>query len=632
MKTRKPSTHQLSLPLASAIALLLATAAQATDFFWDGANGNWATASDWSTTDAGTSNPGASPNSITTADLFFNITSKNAASSFISNGGGGRNALSLTFNSSGATNMRAGGNSSAASTLTIGAGGVTLGVSSGNVTLGQTPSSFGILNVALGADQTWTNNATNALTVTGAISGASRKLTKSGTGKILLTGSNIYSGNTTVSGGVLQLGSANALPGGIASAGGTSLLILNGGVVGLGEGDFSRTMGSTAANFQFTLSGGGFAAYGGDRNVTPGTLAFGSTVGTNILGTLKLSAADSDSTTAWTSNISFAGSARTVEIANGSAAIDAKFSGQLSGGGSSGLNKAGSGTLALTNNTNSYTGDTTVTLGTLMLGDGTANTGKLGATAAISLATGATLAVNRTGATTQATDLNGKVISGAGAFSQVGSGTTILSLANTYTGTTAVNAGTLVMGDDVTDTFTTSAVTVASNAILAGAGTIQGTVELAGILAPGVAGVNNDIGTLTVGSDTTWIGAASRDAATIWQFDLSAISNASDGFSIIGDFKKDSTVGTVYEFDFMNSAPVVSGNIYTLVTWTGVSQFTNADEFTWSNLGGDYELQPGTGFTLNSNSLTFTAVPEPTTGALTGLLLGACLLRRCRLG
>lgn len=42
-----------------------------------------------------------------------------------------------------------------------------------------------------------------------------------------------------------------------------------------------------------------------DRTVTPGTLAFGSTAGTNIVGTLALSAADADRTLIWASNLTY---------------------------------------------------------------------------------------------------------------------------------------------------------------------------------------------------------------------------------------------------------------------------------------------------------------------------------------
>lgn len=65
-------------------------------------------------------------------------------------------------------------------------------------------------------------------------------LTKSGTGTLILSNSNTYTQTTTVTGGVLRLDNANALPGGIGATGGISALTINGGVIGLGNGNFAR--------------------------------------------------------------------------------------------------------------------------------------------------------------------------------------------------------------------------------------------------------------------------------------------------------------------------------------------------------------------------------------------------------
>ena len=76
------------------------------------------------------------------------------------------------------------------------------------------------------------------------------------------------------------------------------------------------------------------------------------------------------------------------------------------------------------------------------------------------------------------------VISGAGAFQQLGTGTTVLTGANTYTGATTVDAGALLVDRSLA---AASAVTVNSGATLGGIGTAAGAVTIAdgGILAPG---------------------------------------------------------------------------------------------------------------------------------------------------
>ncbi len=108
-------------------------------------------------------------------------------------------------------------------------------------------------------------------------------------------------------------------------------------------------------------------------------------------------------------------------------------SGVISGDDCAELTKIGTGILALAG-TNTYLATTTISAGTLQVGNG-GTTGTLGAAGVVN---NATLAFNRTNdlAVTNA-------ISGTGAVTQTGTGRTILSGTNTYAGVTTVNAGTL---------------------------------------------------------------------------------------------------------------------------------------------------------------------------------------------
>ena len=135
---------------------------------------------------------------------------------------------------------------------------------------------------------------------------------------------------------------------------------------------------------------------------------------------------------------------------------------------------------------NTYSGGTTITAGTLQLGNGGTSGSILG-----DVTDNGTLAFNRSDTVTFP-----GVISGSGSVSQVGSGTTVLTGNNSYGGATTVSAGALFVNGD--QSAATGATNVAGGATLGGTGTIGGNVSVAngGTLAPG--GVGGGIGTLTI--------------------------------------------------------------------------------------------------------------------------------------
>ena len=113
----------------------------------------------------------------------------------------------------------------------------------------------------------------------------------------------------------------------------------------------------------------------------------------------------------------------------------ATLSGPLLGTGN--LVKTGSGSLVLAAN-NTFSGGTTISAGTLQIGNG-------GATGSIAgdVTDNATVAFNRSDAVTF-----GGAISGSGGLTQGGSGILVLTGGNTYTGGTTLAAGTLSIGTD----------------------------------------------------------------------------------------------------------------------------------------------------------------------------------------
>ncbi|WP_333679962.1 autotransporter-associated beta strand repeat-containing protein [Dyella sp.] len=165
--------------------------------------------------------------------------------------------------------------------------------------------------------------------------------------------------------------------------------------------------------------------------------------------------------------------------------------------GTGGVQKADLGTLVLAG-ADTYAGGTTITAGTLQLGNGGASGSITG-----DVVDNGMLAFNRSD-----TNTFGGVISGRGAVVQAGSGITMLNGTNTYTGSTTVQAGTLLVNGD--QSAATGLATVQGGATLGGTGTLGGDVTLASgaTLSPGNIGA---AGTLTINGNLQLNSGATLD-------------------------------------------------------------------------------------------------------------------------
>ena len=282
----------------------------------------------------------------------------------------------------------------------------------------------------------------DSVSFAGAISGTG-SLVSLGGGIFTLEGINSYSGPTLVSAGTLQAGAVGALSP-------NSAFTVNGSVDLNGN---SNAIGSLAGSGMVINNGARPAILTAGGNGTS-TLYTGRLVdGTSTLGLIK---AGSGTLILSGANAYSGGtvvSAGVLQIGNGG------FSGSITGdvsdiatlafnrsdaftfggvvSGPGGLSQLGPGTLILTGN-NLYTGVTTIGAGILQVGNG----GTTGAISGESIINNAVLAFNRSDSITY----NG-VISGSGVTLKDGAGTLILTGANTYSGGTLINSGTLRLGN-----------------------------------------------------------------------------------------------------------------------------------------------------------------------------------------
>ena len=414
------------------------------------------------------------------------------------------------------------GNSSAAGTGAITSLGATIDYADG----------ISVANpIELDADGTKLNVDTGSAEQSGAISesGGSFSLEKTGNGALTLSGANTYSGGTLVSAGTIIVGADTVgSPGAIVSSAlGTGGVTLDGATLQAG-GSYTvandiavTTKGASIDNDGnvFTLTGtisdgatrgglltllgsgttelAGANTYSGGSLISAGTILVGvDTVGSH--GAIVSSALGTGDVTLDGATLQAGGSytvANDIAVTTKGASIDNDgnvftLTGTISDGTTGGgtLTFLGSGTTELAG-ANTYSGGSLISAGTVTVGVDTV--GGRGAIVSSALGTGN---VTLDGATLQAggsytvandiamtangaaVDNNGNVFTlsgtitdgttGGGTLTFLGSGTTELAGANSYTGSTSVSAGTLKLSGDGTLGAT-------SNKLLVSGGTLD---------------------------------------------------------------------------------------------------------------------------------------------------------------
>lgn len=365
-----------------------------------------------------------------------------------------------------------------------------------------TVSGSAILTINMGGDAVASFNIANSGTVAvispntttlaGNITGTGGVIMY-GLGQLNLTGTNLYSGDTTVGRGTVKIG--NGVTGSI--SGSSRLSVYQEGTLILDSPDASILTHSIANDGSVVLEQSAFPSYtysgpisglGGVTKTGTNTLIFsGSNTygGATIIdgGTFRPLAGalpalspvvvnsgatfDAGGFSFSIGSLSGAGTVMTTSgLSVGANNGNAVFAGGITGSGT--ITKVGSGAWFLTGE-NTYVGPTVISEGLVAIGNGT--TGSILGSSSVSISGSGALAVNLAsngvfsndilnegtviGLNANTNTLSG-AITGAGSFIQNGSGQTILTGSNTYTGATTVAQGTLKIGNGTTGSISGS--------------------------------------------------------------------------------------------------------------------------------------------------------------------------------
>ena len=413
------------------------------------------------------------------------------------------------------------------------------------------------------------------VTGTARVNGA---LTKAGAGILILSGDSDYTGVTTVSAGILQVG-VGSTSGSFGSGNVTNnatirfnrsdaLTVSNtiagsGGIIQSGSGSLALTAGNGFSGVTTlesgTLRGGSDTAFGTSAlTLNAGTLtsdgATARTFANNVTvgGNITLGAASTfTGVLTFNGTVGLGSAVRTMTVNS-----DVTFAGIVSGTSDGGLTKAGNGTLTLSG-ANDFAGATSITAGALA----TTGSGILSTTSGVTLANGTTLSLGGDetinslanggtvtialgkALTTGSSDysLSG-IVTGDGSLTKAGAGTLTLSSGGTFSfaGLTTVTGGTLAYGasDQLANAITVSggilalagfsdtvgAVTLTSGSITGASGVLTSsgitvdtatTAALSAKLGGATTLAMTGAGVLTVSGDNTFSGGTTISAGTV---------------------------------------------------------------------------------------------------------------------
>ena len=465
----------------------------------------------------------------------------------------------------------------------------TLNASTYSLTIKDNTSSFYLFNT----NGTLNNVGNN--TFSGNITG-SGTINKTGNQTLTLSGSgNTFNGTLTVSSGTLALGNVNAVQ--------NTTLIANSTVTLDATGTY--TIGALGGSADINI--GNRTVYMGANNastVYSGNLTGSAPIYTRGTGTLTLSGSNSFTGGLWVGGGTLlVGSNNALgSNATGTITLDYNVAGARD------IAAAGSSSYTISRALDIYRD--------LNLGQSSVNTGSLTFAGSIVLGNESGQTRNITTAANTSHTFSGAV-SGARGIIKEGAGTLTLSGANTYTGPTTINAGTLLVNGNSAST------TVTANAgVIGGTGSVGDLVVNSGArVAPGVASSISTLSantlTLAGGAGYTWqIGNVSGTAGTNW--DLLNIGGGSGTATISATPGSKFTIYVTSTGIPTGWSPGSSGN-WDIIDWGTVTGFdSNAFAIDTSGFGG---VLSGTWSVSNTGgflNLAYAGVAVPTWNGGTG--------------
>jgi fibronectin-binding autotransporter adhesin len=625
----KPTSNPFLRVSIAVASLALATVAHAADLTWN----NGASTGAWNTSDANwtgsTWNNGTPDNAIFygtggTVTLASGIT---AGSVSVGNSGGNFASLTLsggTLNASSLTVQGWGNNSGAYGsnpTLTVNSavsisGDATIGRANLDIT-GGTFTANRIISAPASAD--WGRLVISGGTVT-ATNGVDGSVNTGATFQIDLNGGTLYTPFIKVAdreagtnnnawlnfnGGTVKATASTTTF--ITTYGGGNNVFISGGGAIIDSNGFDITIGTV-------FQGGGALTKNGAGTLKL-TQSNNHTGGTTVNGGMLVLAAN-----AWTlNNVSSGG----VTVGSGATLrADNSVANQLNG-----LTLNGGTVEAINSSGNGDWGDFFLTGSVSATGTSNMNADiALRATNVdFSVASGGTLNVG--GKIHNGYGYNGQATGGSAdpwwgtvpsTVSKSGTGTMTMTSTHTYTGATTVSAGTLKVSGSIAN----SDVTVNGGVLASGSTGTVGKIVTVNTGATFAAGDVGAVGTANVADDLNFA------SGSIFDWDLTTATNTYDKVTVADQLN----ITTGAKFNVVSSTAFTDTFWDTAHTWSDIFGSLNIDNFTVANFlySGSATAPTAEGyFTVSGSSLTWTAVPEPTS-ALAGLLLTAGLLRRRR--